>query len=120
MGKLDQAVSPCDEHGRYWEQVVIFSRSLLQIDPVLLQLIQGVQVHLIGHSKRLRGYHLAVGEETTLNPMPLLRLAELGGPVRGDCNELKAHFIKLGFDASQFAELLVAVRSPPSPVKNHD
>jgi hypothetical protein len=63
---------------------------------------------------------LAVGEETTLNPITFPRLPELGGTVRGDRNELEAHFIELGFDAAQFAELLVAVRSPPAPIKNED
>ena len=48
------------------------------------------------------------------------RLAQLGRTVRRNCNELVTQLDQLGFDASQLAELPVAVWSPSSAIKDQD
>jgi hypothetical protein len=98
---------------------MVFSGSLLQIDSIILQLFQCVRVHLVGHPERLGSCHLAVREEIALNSIFLLRFTKFGGPVRSNGNELKAQLIQLWFNALQFTELPVAVRSPTATIEDN-
>ena len=118
VAELNDAAASDHKNGRNRQQVMLLARGLFQIDSVVLELLERRFVHLVGKAEGQRGGHAAIGQQRTPKLVPLAGFAHLRWPVWGNTDELEAHFVNLGFDVAQLTQLLVAVWSPTSTVKN--
>jgi hypothetical protein len=88
------------------------TRSLLQVYAVTLVEFQGLGVHLPGDPQGHSPYHLVIRQENIIHLMLLLALRQIFGAVGADGENLVTHLQQLRFNAYQFPQLEVAIRSP--------
>jgi len=118
VAELNDAAASDHKDRRNRQQVMLLSRGLFQIDSVVLELLQRSFIYLVGKAEGQRGSHATIGQQRTPKLVLFAGFAHVRGPIWGNTDELEAHFVNLGLNVSQLTQLLVAVWSPASTVKN--
>jgi len=116
--ELDTPIGGYNVDGRYRQLMMLLTRGCFQIDTMIPKLIESRLIDLVRNAEGLRRRHPTVGQKRRSDIVLSLGCPHRRHGVGRDSHPLKTFRFNLRLDIMQLTQLLVAVRSPASPVKH--